>query len=328
MAMIDKQILIKEIERSLYDKLTAKDVNTVAMALMDQLVDYDLTRKEGSGKTGDSEELLNMFIDAKRVAGCSEKTLKRYRYGINRMLKEVNVPIREVTVYHLRRYLMAEKDRGISDNTLAGNRDVFNSLFGWLHREGLLQTNPCANLAPIKTKKERKKPFTDVEIEKLKEACSTLRDKAIIAFLLATGCRISETCDLNMEDIDLVNMECTVLGKGNKERTVYLNPVAALHLEAYLASRGKKTGPLFIGKGAVRLQPGGVRAMLNRAAAKAGVENVHPHRFRRTLATNLIKRGMSIQEVARILGHEKIDTTMRYVYLDDRDVKNNLRKYA
>lgn len=328
MAMIDKQILIKEIERTLYDKLTAKDVNIVAMALMNRLADYDLTRKEGAEATGDSEELIKIFIDAKRVAGCSEKTLKRYRYCVKRMLDGVKVPVREVTIYHLRGYLQAERERGISENTLSGTRQVFSTFFGWLHREELIPSNPCANLAPIRIKKEKKKPFTDVEIEKLKTACNNLRDKAIISFLLATGCRIGETCELNVEDVDLQNMECTVLGKGNKERTVYLNPVATLHLEAYLASREKKTGPLFIGREAIRLQPGGVRAMLNRTAAKAGVENVHPHRFRRTLATNLIKRGMSIQEVARILGHEKIDTTMRYVYLDDRDVKNNLRKYA
>ena len=328
MAMIDKQILIKGLERSLYDKLPAKDVNTVAMALMNQLSDYDLSRKEGCEKSGDSEELINMFIDAKRVAGCSARTLKRYRYTINRMLKGVKVPLREVTVYHLRSYLMSEKDRGIADSTLAGNRDVYNSVFGWLHREGLILTNPCANLAPIKTKKEKKKPFSDVEIEKLKAACSTIRDKAIISFLLATGCRISEACDLNVEDIDLINMECTVLGKGNKERTVYLNPVAALHLGAYLEKRRYKSGPLFLGRRSVRLQPGGVRTMLNKVAERANVDDVYPHRFRRTLATNLIKRGMAIQEVARILGHEKIDTTMRYVYLDDRDVKNNLRKYA
>lgn len=328
MAMIDKQILIKELERALYDKLTAKDVNTVAMALMDRLVDYDLTRTERPAEIGDSEELIKIFIDAKRVAGCSEKTLKRYRYAVKKMLEGVKVPAREVTVFHLRGYLQAERERGIAENTLSGNRQVYCTFFDWLYKEGLIPSNPCANLAPIRIKKEKKKPFTDVEIEKLKTACNNLRDKAIISFLLATGCRIGETCELNVEDVDLQNMECTVLGKGNKERTVYLNPVAALHLEAYLSKRKYKTGPLFLGRQKIRLEPGGVRAMLNRVAARAGVDDVYPHRFRRTLATNLIKRGMSIQEVARILGHEKIDTTMGYVYLDDRDVKNNLRKYA
>lgn len=328
MAMIDKQILVKEVEDILYDKLTAKDINTVATALMEQLAGYRLERTEGRDGKSESEEMIKIFLDAKRLAGCSEGTIQRYRYVINRMVEGVKTPVRNITVYHLRGYLMEEKERGISDSTLRGNREVYNSFFEWLSKEGLLPSNPCANLAPIKKKKEMLKPFSDVEIEKLKEACDSLRDKAIISFLLSTGCRISEACSLNIEDIDLQNRECIVLGKGNKERKVYLNPVAGLHLEDYLNERKERSGPLFSGKGTARLQPGGVRNMLNRVAERAGVENVHPHRFRRTLATNLIKRGMTIQEVARVLGHEEINTTMRYVYLDDRDVKNNHLKYA
>lgn len=328
MAITDKQLLVKEMEKALYDKLTAKDIDTVAAALTNQLTKYNLEREADDNNNGDSQELIKVFLDAKRIAGCSEKTTKRYKYVIGRMLEGVKAPVRDITIYHLRSYLMAEKERGISESTLGGNRDVYNSFFGWLHREGLIAVNPCANLSPIRKKKDVKMPFSDVEIEKLKDACETLRDKAIVSFLLATGCRISEACGLNVEDVDLINMECTVLGKGNKERKVYLSPVSQLHLTAYLNERGDKTGPLFIGKFHERLQPGGVRFMLNNVAERACVENVHPHRFRRTLATNLIKRGMAIQEVARILGHEKLDTTMKYVYLNDRDVKNNLRKYA
>ena len=328
MAVTDKQFLVKELQKELYDKLTARDIDIVSTALLGTLESYDLERSAEAAGIGDSEDLIKMFLDAKRVAGCSEKTIERYRYVIGRMLKAVKTPLQGITVYHLRSYLMSEKDRGIADSTLAGFRDIYNSMFGWLHREGLIKSNPCANLAPIRKKKEVRKPFSDVEIEKLKEACDNLRNKAIISFLLCTGCRISETCDLNVDDIDFQNMECTVLGKGNKERTVYLDEVAALYLEQYLQKRKYKGGPLFLGRKSIRLQPGGVRCMLNKIAERAGVENVHPHRFRRTLATNLIGRGMTIQEVARILGHEKIDTTMKYVYLNDRDVKNNYRKYA
>lgn len=328
MAMMDKQLLIKEVEQVLYDKLTAKDIDTVAEALISKLGNYTIERVSEESPATVSEDLIRIFMDAKRVAGCSEKTIKHYRYVIGKMLKGVKVPIRDVTIYHLRSFLMAEKDRGIKESTLAGYRDVYNSLFGWLHREGLIKANPCANLAPIKKKKEMRKPLSDVEIEKLKDASKTLRDKAIIFFLLSTGCRISEVCDLNISDIDFQSMECTVLGKGNKERKVYLDDVAALHLEQYLQSRKSRSGPLFLGKRSIRLQPGGVRTMLNKVADRAGVENVHPHRFRRTLATKLILRGMSIQEVARILGHEKIDTTMKYVYINDRDVKINYHKCA
>ena len=160
-----------------------------------------------------------------------------------------------------------------------------------------------------------------MEIERLKEACTSLRDKAIITFLLSTGCRISEACDLNVEDIDLQNMECTVLGEGNKERKVYLNPVAELHLEDYLDERGKKEGPLFTGKGSERLQPGGVRTMLKKVAERAGVENVHPHRFRRTFATDLWKAGVPVETIRILMGHSNIATTLKYIDIDPCGVK-------
>ena len=292
MAIMDKQQLINEVQKELYDKLTQKDIDIVAAALADRLVHYDIERELDDAEAGESEDLIRMFIEGKRSCGCSEKTVERYRYIISRFMKYINVPLKKVTVYHIRGYMMAEKDRGIAENTLAGYRDVYMSLFGWLHREGLIPTNPCANLEPVKKKKEVRKPLSTVEIERLKEACSSLRDKAIITFLLSTGCRISEVCSLNIEDIDFRTMEVTVLGKGNKERTAYLDSVAGLYLNKYLKSAERENGPLFAGKGSTRLKPGGVRCMLKKVAARAGVDNVHPHRFRRTLATSLINRGM------------------------------------
>lgn len=202
------------------------------------------------------------------------------------------------------------------------------SFFGWVQREGLIPNNPCGNLSTIKCGKEVRLPFSDVDIERLKETCETARDKALIAFLLSTGCRVGEVCGLNRADIDFANLECTVLGKGNKERTVYLDNVAAMQLRIYLNTRTDTCEALFAGKGSERLQAGGIRKRLNEIGEKAGVENVHPHRFRRTLATTLINHGMPIQEVAKILGHEKIDTTMTYVYIDKTNVKNAYRRYA
>ena len=327
MAVTDKQMLVQDMQKALYDKLTQKDIDIVSAALIDSLTAYGVEREsEGAGRQ-DSDDLVKMFLDAKRVSGSSEKTIEHYRYVIGKLREKVRVPLNSMTIYHLRGYLMDEKDRGLSDSTLSGCRDIFNSLFGWLHREGLIPSNPCANLAPIKKKKEVRKPFTNVEIETLKEASTSLRDKAIITFLLSTGCRISEVCSLNRRDIDLRALECTVLGKGNKERTVYIDPVCAMMLQKYFNSRKDSSPALFAGRQTERMTPHGIRERLNKIADIANVENVHPHRFRRTLATNLINRGMALQEVARILGHEKIDTTMKYVYVNDRDVKNNYRKY-
>jgi site-specific recombinase XerD len=202
------------------------------------------------------------------------------------------------------------------------------SYFGWLQKEGLLEANPCANLAPIKCVKKVRVPYTEVDIERLKESCWCTRDKALIVFLLSTGCRISEVCGLNRDSIDFISGECTVLGKGNKERTVFIDDVTAMLLQRYLSERTDESPALFSGKGTKRMTPSGIRARLHNIAKKADIDNVHPHRFRRTLATTLINHGMQIQEVASILGHDKLDTTMKYVYIDKTKIKNSYRKFV
>ena len=176
--------------------------------------------------------------------------------------------------------------------------------------------------------KKQKLPFSNVDIEKLKEKCTCSRDKAIICFLLSTGCRISEVTQLNKSDIDFQKKQCKVLGKGSKERIVYIDDVTILLLNRYFSERKDQSEALFVGRGTARMTPGGIRYMLRNLAEDAKVENVHPHRFRRTLATNLIYRGMPIQEVAKILGHEKLDTTMKYVYLDNNTLKFSYNKFS
>ena len=327
MAIADKQLLLSEVQRMLYDKITAADIDIVSSVLLEKLAMYDVERSLAEESDCDSEELISAYLNAKQIDGCSPKTIEHYRYQIGRLMDAIKIPLRSVTVHHIRAFMMAEKKRGISDVTLSGNRDAYCSFFHWLFREGLIESDPCGNLAPIRTRKEKKKAFSESEIEKIKGACESIRDKAIVAFLLSTGCRIEETCNLNMADIDFAKGQCKVLGKGNKERIVYINDVAALYLKEYAATR-ERNGPLFVGKGDVRLHPGGVRAMLNKTADRAGVENVHPHRFRRTLATNLIKRGMPIQEVALVLGHEDVNTTMKYIDYSEQDIKNSYRRYA
>lgn len=328
MSIIDKQTFATELRERLSDKLTLKDIEAVTNELTNQMAYYDMERRKDNASQKDFDEMLKLFVETKRIEGRSEKTLERYAYILGKFRERDNTPIRHITVYNIRQYLAYEKGRGLCDNTVRGYRDVFLSFFGWLHREGLLSVNPCANLMPIKTRKEVRFPYTNVDIERLKEACDTPRDRAIVSILMSTGCRISEVCGLDRDDIDFRNLECTVLGKGNKERTVFLDEVAAMQLQNYLKERTDKEQALFIGKGSTRMHPGGIRKRLNEIAEKAGVDHVHPHRFRRTLATNLINHGMPIQEVANILGHEKIDTTMTYCYIDKQNVKNSYRKYA
>lgn len=326
MSIVAKQRIVSELQKSLSSTLTVDDMNVVVDALTVLLGKFDVEALPSEKRDGETGDFLNVFLDTKRIEGRSEKTLEHYQYILENMLSDLDTPIRQITVFHLRGYLMKQKKRGISDKTLEGTRSVMCSFFGWLQKEGLLHDNPCANLAPIKCEKVVRHPYTDVELEELKDACQNDRDRAIVCFLLATGCRISEVCALNVSDVDFRSRECVVHGKGNKQRVVFFGDVAQTYLERYL--NGRTTGALFVGKRSERLTPNGVRAMLNRVAADANVEHVHPHKFRRTLATNLIGHGMQIQEVAAILGHDKLDTTMKYVYLDKSSVKNAYQKYA
>lgn len=329
MGVLDKKLFLADLQTRLDDFVPANDARRILEQAADVLSGYDLTAATpAEGGHDESENMIRLFLDAKGVEGRSRQTISQYGYVLRGMRQGVGVPIDKITVHHLRSWLMREKERGVSLRTLEGYRYVMSSFFGWLWREEILPKNPTVNLQPIKHQKMLRKPFSPEEIERLKEAALTTRDKAILAVLLSTGCRISEICQLDVLDIDLAARAVTVLGKGNKERRVYLDDVAVMYLRRYFRERTDDSPALFTGKGSDRLTPCGVRYMLGQLEERSGVENVHPHRFRRTLATNLISHGMAIQEVAAILGHDKIDTTMTYVYIDQRAVENAYRKFA
>ena len=327
MSIMAKVTLMNEIESQLSNILTSADMAKALALVTDVLTGYEVEQIKMDDYSG-SDDLLQAYLSALQIEGRSDKTIERYRYCLKRMMDYCSVPSRKITIYHMRSYMASEKERGISDNTLEGNRQVYSAYFGWLHREGLIQVNPTANLGSIKCRKKVKTIYSEVDIELLRSHCNSIRDKAIIDFLSSTGCRISEMTQLNRDDVDYINAECKVLGKGDKERTVYLSQVACMTLKNYLKTRNDMFPALFIGKGTNRITPHGVRAMLNRLAQSIDMENVHPHKFRRTLATNLIRHGMPIQDVASILGHDKLDTTMQYVVMDKTEVKHAYQKYA
>lgn len=323
-----KIAFVNQLKVKIGNFFTVSDTNLIMETISDILTRFDVTVLDEVIPGND--DLLDLYLKSVRVEGLSEKTIKRYRYIISRFLSLAKTHTRDITVYHLRSYLAKEKERGIADSTLEGNRQVFSAYFRWLHREGIIQNNPTANLGIIKCKKKIKIVYTDMDIEKLKRQCTNLRDRAIICFLLSTACRIGEMIRLNIDDLDLVNLECTVLGKGNKERSIYIDSVTGMLIQEYLNSRTDNNEALFVsltGKHE-RLQIGGVQQMLRKLGKRANVEKVHAHKFRRTKATKLIKHGMAIQEVAEILGHEKLDTTMEYVVMDKSSVKNSYQKYA
>lgn len=319
-----KDKLLSEITSELSERFDYSELKEITKILLLKMEDYTVEVKCTSIAVIDTESisLLKKFLATKKVEGRSEKTIERYRYILQRFINELDIPLTEVDVYVLRLYLAKLEVDGCCDNTIKGIRGVFCSFFGWLHDEGFIEKDPSANLGTIKCKKEIRKPYSKIELELLKNACPTLRDRAIIEFLLSTGCRIEETTNLNISDIDFIKQECKVLGKGNKERVVFLNDVCTMHLKQYLDSRTDNNEALFIGKGAIRLKPGGVRAMMKRLEEITGVKDVHPHRFRRTLATSLIDKGMPIQDVASILGHSNINTTTTYIYTNKDNVRN------
>lgn len=327
MSLEAKQAMIRKLDKAMSDVLTAGQIESMIAALTDILGGYEVEAVADPGEDVTTEEFLQAFLAAKQIEGRSPKTLARYEYMIRKMLADVKVPAKDVTIYHIRSYFMREKQRGISDRSIEGARSIASSFFGWLFKEGLIQRDPTGNLGTVKYIKTIKKPFSAVEMELLRENCKTDRDRALVSFLASTGCRISEVCALD-RDIDYRSGECTVMGKGAKERRVYIDQVTIMHLDRYLSKRKDQSPALFVGKGTERIAPNGVRVALNRIGKRANVENVHPHRFRRTLATNLISRGMEIQDVAAILGHDNINTTMTYVYIDQTAVKSSYQRYA
>ena len=325
MAIDAKMSLITQLENKLKTEITADSMNRVLRIVADVMEGFDIRE---IAVAEDQDDLLDCYISAMQVQGRSEKTLHRYRYIIEKMMAQVGVSTRRITVYHLRNYLAAMKAKGRQDSTLESERQVFSAYFNWLQRESLIDRNPTANLGSIKCAKKQKQIFSDIEMEKLRQNCKCKRDRAILAFLASTGCRVSELTGLNREEVDLNGLQCVVHGKGNKERRVYLDGVTGMLLRAYLAERKDKCEALFVNRFGLRLNADGVREMLTRLAEVAGVEHVHPHKFRRTLATNMARKGMPVQEIARILGHDKIDTTMEYVVLDDDDIRHQYRKFA
>ena len=325
MAIDAKISFMDQLKEQLANTLTVEQMDRLEKAgftILDRFSMVEITKDDGP------DDLLASYVAAMQVECRSQKTIDRYVYIIGKLMKFANVPTRQISVYHLRNFISHEKERGIQDSTLEGYREIFSAYFNWLQRETLITTNPCVNLGVIKCAKKEKRVYTECELDRLNRACANKRDRAIINFLRSTGCRISEMTELNRDAVNIDALECTVHGKGNKERVVFLDEVAGMTLRDYLVERTDDSPALFINRGKQRIQSNGVRHMLKKLADRAGVDHVHPHKFRRTLATGLARHGMPIQEVARVLGHEKIDTTMRYVNLNKDDIKHDYRRFA
>ena len=264
------------------------------------------------------------------MEGKSENTVYQYGRCIQRLSEFLGKPFPEVGTYDVRYFLASEKQRGISERSIENTRAYLSAFFSWMHTEEMITKNPMAAIKPITYDEEIRREFSDVEIDRLKYACQTKRERAIIETLLATGVRVSELSEMKVGDIDYKALEVVVEhGKGGHKRTTYITPVAVAHLEAYLSERPEKEGVyLLYNKNHEKLEAGGIRHSLKQIGKRAGVTNVHPHRFRRTFATRLAASGMDVREIQVLLGHRNLNTTMVYINNDKESVKASYRKHV
>ena len=307
-------------------ELSADIRDKIERTLLTSLQNYEVQERCTEVAIHDNTNmgLVRKFIATKKLEGKSERTLRRYQPELEKLVYFLDKKLYEVSSYDLRLYLSLYKEqRKISNRTLENMRKTISTFFGWLHDEGLIGQNPARAVKQIKYDKIVRKPFTPVEREKIKSACRQLRDLALSEFLYASGLRVSEVISLDRTSIDFVTREATVIGKGGKERRFYLSEVCAEYLRQYLNSRCDDNAALFVGTKSPyrRLTKEGVEYIVKDLGQKAGVNNVHPHRFRRTLATDLVRKGVPIQDVAQILGHSDLRTTQVYVALDQSTVK-------
>lgn len=277
-----------------------------------------------------NEEFLKMFLDAKKIEGCSDRTINYYRVTIEHLLCNINTAVRKVTTEEIREYLADYQKRNNCTNVTIDNvRRNISSFFSWLEEKDYILKSPMKRIHKIKTKVVVKNVISDEGIEKLRDNCRELRDLAIIDLLYSTGIRVGELVNLNIDDIDLDGRECVVYGKGDKERRVYFDAKAKVHLKSYIESRSDDNEALFVTLDSPheRLKISGVEIRLRQLGRRLNIDRVHPHKFRRTMATRAIDKGMPIEQVQKILGHSQIDTTMQYAMVNQTNVKTSHQKY-
>ena len=278
----------------------------------------------------ENKTLTASFISAKRIEGCSEKTLTYYENTISVTLSQINKNLKQLTTDDLRLYLTEYQEKHNSSRVTIDNiRRILSSFFSWLEDEGYIFKSPIRRIHKVKTDKVIKETYTDEELETLRDNSPTIRDLAMIDMLSSTGMRIGEMVLLNKADINFAERECKVLGKGNKERIVYFDARTKLHLQQYLTSRVDENEALFVSlrKPYERITIGGIESRLRKLGNNLNIHKVHPHKFRRTLATMAIDKGMPIEQLQRLLGHQRIDTTLQYAMVKQSNVKLAHKKF-
>lgn len=277
-----------------------------------------------------NDELLKLFLSAKQVEGCSERSLKYYRTTLSKMNEKINKSVRQVETNDIRTYISNyENESNAGKVTLDNIRRIISSFFAWLEDENYIIKSPARRIHKIRVGKTVKDVYSDEELERMRDNCNNSRDLAIIDILSSTGIRVGELVNLNISDIDLEKRECIVLGKGNKQRKVYFDARTKIHLNDYITGRYDECEALFVSlnKPHNRLSIRGIEVILQNIGSNLKLTKVHPHKFRRTLATKAIDKGMPIEQVQVLLGHSQIDTTLRYAMVNQNNVKVSHHKY-
>ena len=324
-----KQNLITDVVQGMLPYLNNAQTKKLQEVLQHTLFGYEVTKVENDTENLE-QDLVELFLSAKRIEGCSEKTLKYYNATIQAMLTCVGKDVRHIVTDDVRSYLTEYQEKNQSSKVTIDNiRRILSSFFSWLEDEDYILKSPVRRIHKVKTGTIIKETYTDEALELMRDSCTELRDLAIIDMLASTGMRVGEMVLLNRADINFNERECVVFGKGDKERIVYFDARTKIHLQNYLNSRRDENPALFVSlqKPHKRLQISGIEVRLREYGKRLGLSKVHPHKFRRTLATMAIDKGMPIEQLQQLLGHRRIDTTLQYAMVKQSNVKIAHRKY-
>ena len=325
-----KDAKISEVLQEMLPYLDNSQMEQLQRVLQHAFWNCSVEEKQDGEPSEQMPDMVDLFLASKRVEGCSEKTLTYYKATIEASISEIGKQIRHITTEDLRSYLTEyQRKRQSSRVTIDNIRRILSSFFSWLEDEDYILKSPVRRIHRVKTSTVIKETYTDEALETMRDNCTELRDLAMIDLLASTGMRVGEMVLLNREDIDFNERECIVFGKGDKERLVYFDARTKIHLQNYLASRTDTEQALFVSLKAPykRLQIGGVESRLREMGKRLDIPKVHPHKFRRTLATVAIDKGMPIEQLQQLLGHQRIDTTLKYAMVKQSNVKLAHRKY-
>ena len=324
-----KENLITDVVQAMLPYLDNAQAERLNKVLINCLSRYKVAKNVEAQEISE-QNLVELFLSAKRIEGCSEKSLKYYESTITALLDGVGKSVKHIVTDDIRTYLTDYQARKQSSKVTIDNiRRILSSFFAWLEDEDYILKSPVRRIHKVKTGTNVKETYTDEALELMRDNCTELRDLAIIDMLASTGMRVGEMVLLNRDDIDFNERECVVFGKGDKERIVYFDARTKIHLQNYLNSRKDDDPALFVSlqKPYKRLQISGIEVRLRQYGKRLGLNKVHPHKFRRTLATMAIDKGMPIEQLQQLLGHRRIDTTLQYAMVKQSNVKIAHRKY-